>query len=135
MKRKHFLALAAGIAWAVGILMLTSPIVFLRGLPDTNPIAELLTRMLGAQLITIGIIDYTARNAHWSTSLRAIMAGNIMLHLMAMGLEAYGFAAELVGSSTVAMGVFTHSLLAVGFLSYFFVPSLRDADASAQPAR
>jgi len=75
-------------------------------------------RWMGTALLTIGVINLFARNDAGSDALRAIMTGNIVLHIVAWGLDFLDWRGGVVKPSGMVMGSVVHGLLTVGFVYY-----------------
>jgi hypothetical protein len=119
MKRSHFLLLAGALACLFSIMMMLAPDQMLANVSTiTNEGARNVTRWLGANLFAIGVINILARNDAGSEALRAIMIGNIVLHLVAMTFDTIDYTNGIVKGSGVVMGAIVHIGLSLGFLYY-----------------
>ena len=119
MKRSTFLAATAGIAAVFGLGMLLAPDMFfaLYGIAPGDA-SSLFARSLGCSLMAVAVINWMARNAGDSAAMRAILAGNIVLHVIGIFLDA---SAVLAGTMN-AQGwgsIILHIVFAAGFVYYF----------------
>lgn len=118
MKRSHFLAIAGVIACFFGLSMILVPDMMLANMTTLTGDAAKPLRWLGTALLTVGVINIYARNDTGSDALRAIMSGNIVLHVVAEMIDVIDYRAGVVKGSGVAMGTIVHSLLTIGFIYY-----------------
>jgi hypothetical protein len=119
MKRPQFMLLAGALAFLFSIMMLVTPDQMLGNVSTiTNEGARNVVRWLGANLFAIGVINLLARHDAGSEALRAIMIGNIVLHVVALTLDIMDNANGIVKTSGVIMGAVVHVGLALGFLYY-----------------
>ncbi|MBP6772549.1 MAG: hypothetical protein KA154_06070, partial [Gemmatimonadaceae bacterium] len=65
-------------------------------------------------------INFLARSDPGSPALRAVMIGNIVFHVLAIGFQADDYIAGLLTTSGLVMALVSHSLLAIGF-AYFLL--------------
>jgi hypothetical protein len=119
MKRNHFLALSAVLAWIFSITMMLAPDKMLGGLgvavaDSTNWILQL----VGVNLFAIGCINFLARNDEGSKALKGVMIGNIILHVVGFAFDFYGFGKGLSAVSSVIMGGVVHIGMVSGFFYY-----------------
>lgn len=127
MKRRHFLLLSAIVAWAMSAAMFFSPAMMLNDtLPGANPMGELLIQIIGAIIFCVGVINFSARRDAWSDSMKAILLGNALMHLMLIALDAYGYVNGLVGTRSVVMSMVMHGALLVAFTVALLNPSRQD---------
>lgn len=130
MKRPQFLLLAGVLACLFSLMMMLAPDRMLANVSNIPPGgASNVTRWLGANLFAVGVINILARNDSGSEALRAIMVGNIVLHLAAMAFDIMDFTNGIVKTSGVAMGAVVHIGLVLGFL--YYLRSARPAVAMA----
>jgi xanthine/uracil permease len=80
--------------------------------------SALVLRWVGSGLIAIGLINILARNDPGSTALRAVMLGNIALHVIAYTVDLNDFQSGFIKTSAIVMGSVVHILLIFGFLVY-----------------
>ena len=119
MKRPQFLLLAGALACLFSLMMMLAPDQMLMNVSNIAPGgASNVTRWLGANLFAVGVINILARNDSGSEALRAIIIGNIVLHVVAMAFDLLDFTNGVVKGSGVAMGAVVHTGLALGFLYY-----------------
>jgi hypothetical protein len=119
MKRPQFMLLAGALACLFSIMMMFAPDQMLANVSTiTNEGARNVTRWLGANLFAIGVINLLARHDPGSEALRAIMIGNIVLHVVALAFDVIDNANGIVKTSGVITGAVVHVGLTLGFLIY-----------------
>jgi len=119
MKRNVFMIIASILATFFGAHMLIGPGKMLENVVSTNTIEmQHVLQWGGCGLIAIGIIIFLARNDQGSQALKAIMIGNILLHVLAFGVDLYQFNIDFIKSSGLIMGAVVHGLLIFGFSFY-----------------
>jgi hypothetical protein len=119
VQRKHFLVLAGVLACFFALSMIVAPAKMLGNvstLTDTG--SPHVMRWLGSALFGVGVINLLARNDAGSEALRAIMMGNIVLHVIALSLDFADHLQGIVKVSGMAMGTVVHVGLAAGFAIY-----------------
>jgi hypothetical protein len=127
MKRRHFLLLSAILAWTMSLAIFVSPATMLNDtLPNANPLAELLVRMIASIVFCVGLVNFSARRDAWSDSMKAILLGNATLHLLMIALNAYGYVNGLVGTRSVVLSLIVHGALMAGFIVALTRPSRQD---------
>ena len=115
MKRNHFLIISALLAFIFGIMMIVLPDKALE-MAGGN----LGMQSFGVALFSIGIINLFSRNDPGSKALKAVMFGNIILHLAGIGFDVYNYTAGLTQLSAILGSTIIHILLGIGFM-YFLV--------------
>ena len=115
MKRNHFLIISALIAWLFGLMMIFVPDKAL----DTGSATNLAMQMFGVALFSIGIINFFSRNDPGSKALKAVMFGNIILHLAGEAFDIYDYSAGFIQLSNILASGIIHILLLAGFMYYF----------------
>ena len=115
MKRQHFLIISALIAWLFGLMMIFVPDKAL----ETGSSTNLGMQMFGVALFSIGVINFFSRNDPGSKALKAVMFGNIILHLAGEAFDVYDYSAGFVQLSSILASGIIHILLLVGFVYYF----------------
>jgi hypothetical protein len=134
MKRKHFLLIAGVLAAFFGVSMLASPGQMLTNMAHDALEARRVLQWMGVTLLSIGVINFLSRNDEGSPALRAVMIGNIVLHILGFGIDVYHQSLGFVQTSGVIMGAVVHGLLTLGFIIYLRkLP--RDQTSSAAAAR
>ena len=120
MKRSTFLVITAVLAMLVGISMLLSPDKMFTMMAMTADASTVLAgRMLGAFLFSLGLINWTARNVEDSLALRAILYGNLSVHLLGLVLDVIGITSGVTNSQAWG-SVAVHLILGAGFAYYAF---------------
>ncbi len=77
-------------------------------------------RMLGAALISLGVINFLCRREIMSMALGAVLSGNFLFHLIALILVFMGTQKEILNFlGWVLFGL--HALLFFGFVYFLFV--------------
>ena len=118
MARRHFLLIAGLMALFFGVTMLAAPDQMLTSMAVDSPGAERVLQWMSCVLISVGLINILSRNDDGSTALRAVMLGNIVLHLLGFGIDVYHHSVGFVQQSGVIMGGVVHGLLTLGFAYY-----------------
>ncbi|HEY4613693.1 MAG TPA: hypothetical protein VII11_11975 [Bacteroidota bacterium] len=120
MKRSTFLVIAAALALLSGLVFLIAPdqVLYRYGM-IVDDAGRLLTRLSGASLIAIGLINWTARRAEDSHALRAILYGNLAMQLLTLVIDA---SATLSGVANAQgwIAVVLHIVLGGGFAYYVY---------------
>jgi hypothetical protein len=135
MKRRHFLLLSAVIGGIMSISMFIAPASMLNDtLPNANPMAEFLMRVIACVVFSVSLINLFARRDGWSDSMKAILSGNAVMHLLLLALDGYGYVNGFVGTRSVVFSVVIHGALMVAFFVMLASPSRQD-DVSLNSAR
>src|SRR5687768_10151601 len=83
MKRSVFLTIAAVLAFIFGLSMLFAPDKMLENMATVNTTdMQHVLQWAGSMLTTIGLITFLARNDPGSPALRALMSGQLFLHVI-----------------------------------------------------
>jgi len=83
-------------------------------------VSNYIFQIVGMNLFVIGWINFLARNDEGSPALKAILVGNILLHIFGFALDFYGFGKGVSGVSSVISGAVVHIGLVCGFF-YFLM--------------
>lgn len=138
MTRQLFLLMAGALALFFGVSMLIAPHQVLANMARDADDAGFVMQWMGVSLVSVGVINILARKDPGSQALRAILIGNIVLHILAAGIDVLHHSIGFVQTSGVAMGGLVHGLLTAGFAYYLATlpPSAMSrphvADGSAQ---
>lgn len=135
MKRKHFLLLASLIAFAFSFMMLLAPsgmTAMIAG--GSTPALDAVMRLIGGNLLAVTIMDWMVRNHAWSSTLRAVLLCNVLLHLIAIALDLYGYLTNVFTMQAIGFGLVVHLLMAGGFAYYMMRADTRDSAAAVQRA-
>ncbi len=119
MKRNVFLIISAVLAVFFGMHMLIAPGKMLENMLNSNS-ADLqhALQWSGTMLVSIGIINFLSRNDAGSAALRAVMIGNIILHVAGFAVDAYDYTIDFIKMPGLIMGAVVHGLLIIGFVYY-----------------
>jgi hypothetical protein len=123
MKRKHFLLISALVAWAFSLALILSPGLFVSGVPAQN---VLMSQTTGAYLFGIGIINLFASRSPWSSAVRAIMLGNITVHLLGIGANVFAYLNGYDNLMLLLQAMIIHIIFLIGFCYYTFKKSTHD---------
>jgi hypothetical protein len=115
MSRKLFLTIAGVLACFFGLGMLAAPQQVLSNMARDAREAELVLQWMGVVLFSVGIVNLLSRDDPGSRALRAVMIGNIVLHLLGFGIDVYHHLLGFVQASGVMMGAVVHGVLTAGF--------------------
>lgn len=120
MNRSRFLVIAGAVGCVFGLSMILVPVQMLAGMTTiTSACSMNAVRWMGPGILAVGVINIFARKDPGSDALRAIMTGNIVLHLIAWSLDFTDYRAGIVTPSGFALGTVVHALLAAGFVYYY----------------
>jgi hypothetical protein len=119
VKRSWFLLVAGVLACGFGIAMLLEPGQMLTNMTSaTSTDAAYVLQWMGVALLSVGFINILSRNDPGSAALRAILVGNIVLHVLGFGEDFNQHRLGFVLQSGVVMGGVVHGLLTIGFVYY-----------------
>lgn len=120
MKRDTFLLIAALIPLAFGLVMMFAPGMMLSNslVQEAGMQAHTVARWVGFGAFSIGIITLLSRNDKGSISLKAIMTGNVVFHLLGLFFDTNDYFTGLVTFSGLITGLIPHALLIMGFVYY-----------------
>ncbi|HEV8323934.1 MAG TPA: hypothetical protein VG389_20115 [Myxococcota bacterium] len=127
MKARHLLAVSAVIAWVIGLTLVLASGAMMApmGLELTARTATL-AHAQGALLIGLGVINWLSRRATDAATLRAVLAGNLVIQLLSLGVNARAAAYGLVTSQAWG-AVVMHLVLAAGFAWFLLRPAPKTA--------
>lgn len=113
---------AAAVVFGLALLVFPTSTLAGSGLAVPNE-AKVLSRDLGATLIGLGVINWTARNATGHV-LRALLVGNLVVQALELVINGY---AIVVGDLTTqaAGGLLIHVVLGAVFVLAMRSPSVR----------
>lgn len=120
MKRSWFMVVAAVVPGVFGLVMMAAPDLMLDNslAVDADATARAITQWVGFGVFSLASINFFARNDAGSPALRAVMIGNVIFHVLGIGIDVMHFAAGHMSSSGLTSGLVPHTLLAVGFVYY-----------------
>jgi hypothetical protein len=118
MTRKQFLLVAGVLALFFGASMLLAPQQMLANMAVDAPEARRVLQWMAVTLLAVGCINILSRDDPGSVALRAVLIGNIVLHVLGFGIDVYHHSLGFVQTSGVAMGAVVHGLLTAG-AAYF----------------
>lgn len=115
---RHFLAIAAVLAWIFGMALVIAPGQFYKptGI-DMTPMLATVAQAHGATLIGLGVIDWLARNAD-RQGLIAVLGGNLVVQILSLGVVVRTM--SLGAGFAVAPGVVIHVLLGSAFAIFLW---------------
>lgn len=122
MSRKTFMTIVAAIASAIGLLALLSPVTLLVEVKHAaaHPDAIVMARTVGVALLSVGVLNFLVRSHRDSSTMRAILAANLVLQLAILPIDPLAYLAgtfETQGS--FVPNTILHLALAVGFAIYW----------------
>ena len=135
MKRSTWFLIAGVVPAVFGILMLIAPDKFAQNLM-TQPLTDSVlawVRFMGGCLIAFGWINFMARTSPLSGAVRGIMSGNILLHLLGIVTDWYGYSEGVVTMGGAMQGLVIHAVFMIGF-GYFLMAASKEASHSVQTA-
>jgi len=119
MTRKIFLIIAAILAGFFGAHMLLLPAKMLGNMATVNTIEmQYVLQWAGTMLLSIAVINFLSRNDPGSPALRAVMIGNIFMHVVAFVVDAYDYNIHFIQQGGLISGAVVHGLLIAGFTYY-----------------
>ena len=123
MNRKIFFIIAGVLPILFGLTMIFNPRQMLDMVAiETNLSTGVVLQWMGCPLISIGVLNFLARNAEDSEALRAIMLANILTHVLGMGVDVYDYGSHFVKISGLVLGAVIHIALGGGF-AFFLLRS------------
>jgi hypothetical protein len=119
MKRNVFLIISAVLAMFFGLHMLIAPGKMLANMVTVSSSdLEHALQWSGTMLVSIAIINFLSRNDAGSAALRAVMIGNIILHVVGFAVDAYDYSIDFIKMPGLISGTIVHGLLTIGFIYY-----------------
>jgi hypothetical protein len=120
MNRKAFLTMSSLIALAVGLFALCAPELLLQSKGvDVNAGTTIWVREVGVMLIAVGITVFMVRNHADSSTLKAVLVGNVVVQLGLLVIEPLAYSAGIITKlAGIAPNTMIHVLLAFGFCYY-----------------
>ena len=120
MNRKAFLTMSSLIALAVGLFALCAPELLLQSKGvDVNAGTTIWVREVGVMLIAVGITVFMVRNHADSSTLKAVLVGNVVVQLGLLVIEPLAYSAGIITKlAGMAPNTMIHVLLAFGFCYY-----------------
>jgi len=118
MTRQRFLLLAGIVPTLFGLSMLAAPHDMLTNMARDSAEGGLVLQWMGVALVSVGAINFLSRNDPGSVALRAVMTGNIVLHILGLGIDVYHHTLGFVQTSGVIMGAVVHGIFIAGFGYY-----------------
>src|SRR5262245_50888914 len=119
MKRKVFFIISAVLALFFGLHMLIAPGKMLENMVTVNTTdLQHALQWSGAMLVAMAFINFLSRNDPGSAALRAVMIGNIVLHVVGFAVDAYDYSIGFIKMPGLVSGAVVHGLLTIGFIYY-----------------
>ena len=121
MKLKSFLIITAiiYIPFGIGMMLIPYQLFGIYGF-DLNADGAILGRVVGAAIVGLGLINYLSRNEDLSSvSLRAILIGNLVYHVLDTFIDFFPTYQGVVNAFTWSF-VVLHIVLAIGFAYFLF---------------
>lgn len=108
------------IALAVGLFALCAPELLLQSKGvDVNAGTTIWVREVGVMLIAVGITVFMVRNHADSSTLKAVLVGNVVVQLGLLVIEPLAYSAGIITKlAGIAPNTMIHVLLAFGFCYY-----------------
>jgi hypothetical protein len=134
MKRKHFLLISALVAWIFSIGMMLMPSGFTSGISTVPPTPEVnaWAQFLGTNLFAIGFINLFSSRSPWSGAIKAILWGNIVLHVLAIAADANAYMNNIINLQGIMQSTVVHLVFIIGFCYYTFKKSTHDMNPAIQ---
>ena len=120
MKRSIFLALSGflGMVFGLGQMFTTELMLSSFGM-EPGPGSLLIVRSFGAVVFCVGLMNWIARHAEDSVALRAILYGNLAIHVLGLFIDLTGMTTGVLGGSSGG-SVVAHGLLGFGFAYFLY---------------
>jgi hypothetical protein len=119
MTRRTFLVLSGLMASAFGLVMLIAPAQMLGNMTTSHDAnAAHVLQWMGCTLLAVGVINILARSDAGSPALRAILIGNILLHVLGFAIDLQQHLAGFILASGLTSGTIVHGALTIGFGYY-----------------
>jgi hypothetical protein len=119
MKLKTFLGVSAVVLGLFGISMVLNTNNMAKGFGlELNDLGRVLFRDLGTTLIGVATINWLARGVKDVGTLKAILAGNLVMQGLGVIANVANIVQGYIGSSAWG-GVMLHAVLATGFAYYY----------------
>lgn len=120
MSRSAFLAIAAviGIVFGIGMLIVPEQVFQMYTIPS-NEGSKSIARSFGALIFSVGMINWIARRVEDSTALRAILYGNLAIHLLTLVTDLLAITSGAMGAVGWSL-VVLHAILGGGFAYFAF---------------
>lgn len=119
MKRSVFLIIAGILPILFGLTMIFNGNQMLGIVSiETNLSTRVVLQWMGCPLMALGVMNLLARNDAGSPALRALMIGNILVHVFGAAVDAYDFAKGYINAQGIGMGSVVHGILILGFGYY-----------------
>jgi hypothetical protein len=119
MKRNIFFIISAVLGLFFGLHMLIAPGKMLENMVMVNSSdMQHVLQWGGAMLVSIAVINFLSRNDQGSAALRAVMIGNIILHVVGFAVDAYDYSIGFIKMSGLISGAVVHAVLTIGFIYY-----------------
>ena len=134
MKRSTFLLIAGALGCLFGAGMILAPTQMMASMTNaTSGEGALVLRWMGGGLLAMGLILVLARNDPGSHALRAILIGNVAMHVIELVFDVIDFQAGFVRLPGVTSGAVVHVAVIIGCLAY--LKSAGPRPAAAAPGR
>jgi hypothetical protein len=132
VKRKHFLLISALVAWIFSIGMMLMPSGFTSGISTVppTPTVNAWAQFLGTNLFAIGFINFFSSRSPWSGAVRAIMLGNIVLHILAIAADVNAYMNNIINLQGIMQSTVVHLVFIVGFCYFTFKKSTHDMNVA-----
>jgi hypothetical protein len=132
MKRKHFLLISALVAWIFSIGMMLMPSGFTSGISTIPPTPEVnaWAQFLGTNLFAIGFINLFSSRSPWSGAIKAILWGNIILHVLAIAADVNAYMNNIINLQGIMQSTIVHLVFIIGFCYYTFKKSTHDMSSA-----
>ena len=120
MKRSAFMVIAAILPVFFGVSMAFNPgqMLDMMAIP-TNDSSRAILQWMACPLVAVGVMNFLARNDAGSPALRALMIGNILVHVLGMIVDIAQYQQGIIKMQGVAFGAVVHIVLTAGFAFYY----------------
>ena len=119
--RKIFLIIAGILPIFFGLNMMFNPKVMLDMVAiPTDASMRMVLQWMACPLATLGVINFLSARDEGSTALRAVLLGNVVVHILGMGVDIYQRAIGQLNLQGVVFGAVIHLGLGGG-AAYFLM--------------
>ena len=118
MKRQTFFTIAASIGVLFSAYMILAPDKMMEGMgSQSSETTNIILQVMCVMLFSIAVMLFLARKDEGSIALRAIIIGNIVMHIASIPIDWIGYNKGIFTKiSGLVPGTIIHIILAIGFI-------------------
>jgi hypothetical protein len=119
MSRSVFFVIVAILSALFGILMFLAPGVAAQSFGvEASSATSAIFRVLGTNLLSVGLLNFLVRNHPASATLRAVLWLNISAHGLGAIADIWSVTAGDLALSRIALGFVSHAIIGLGSIYY-----------------